>query len=94
MTDSLRPPTKWYTTVKDWTLGATPQPVEGAALTARELEVLRCVAQGKDNDRIADVLSIAEGTVKNHVVGIYAKLNMRSRAAAVAWAWQHKVMEK
>lgn len=75
--------------VTAWTEGATPQPTEVAALTPREREVLQLVAQGLDNARIAENLSIAEGTVKNHVAGIYGKLNVRSRAEAVAWAWQH-----
>jgi len=58
-------------------------------LTARELEVLQLVARGWSNTRIADELGIVEGTVKQHVSSIYTKLNVRSRAEAVAWAWQH-----
>ncbi len=61
---------------------------EGAGLTERELEVLRLMARGWDNRRIAQELVISEGTVKNHVTNIYAKLGVRSRAGAVAWAWQ------
>jgi len=51
-------------------------------------------AQGRDNARIADALCIAAGTVKNHVASIYAKLNVGSRAEAVAWAWQHGLMDE
>ena len=79
---------------KRWALGATPLPAEVAGLTDRELGVLRLMAQGRDNVRIADALCIAAGTVKNHVISIYAKLNVSSRAEAVAWAWQHKVVDE
>ena len=77
-----------------WALGATPLPAEVAGLTDRELGVLRLMAQGRDNVRIADALCIAAGTVKNHVISIYAKLNASSRAEAVAWAWQHGLMNE
>jgi len=56
-------------------------------LTAREKEVLRLIAKGYDNLKIADFLSISEGTVKNHVSNIYNKVGANSRAEAVAWAW-------
>ncbi|RLC65740.1 MAG: hypothetical protein DRI48_06355, partial [Chloroflexi bacterium] len=42
--------------------------------------------------RIAEELGIAAGTVKNHVTSIYVKSNVRSRAEAVAWAWEHGVV--
>jgi DNA-binding NarL/FixJ family response regulator len=54
--------------------------------------VLRLVAYGWDNARVADTLCITEGTVKQHVTSIYAKLNVHSRAEAVAWAWQQNLM--
>jgi DNA-binding NarL/FixJ family response regulator len=60
-------------------------------LTQREKEVLVFVAKGSDNVRIAESLSISEGTVKNHITNIYDKLGVQSRAEAVAWAWQHGV---
>ena len=62
------------------------------SLTEREVEVLRLLARGWDNARIAEELVVSEGTVKNHVTSIYAKLNVHSRAQAVAWAWEHGVM--
>lgn len=67
---------------------------ELVGLTEREVEVLRLVAQGWDNQRIADELSISEGTVKNHVTNLYDKLGVHSRAEAVAWAWQQGLMHK
>jgi DNA-binding NarL/FixJ family response regulator len=65
---------------------------EVATLSAREREVLRLIAQGLDNPGIAAALFISDSTVKNHVTNIYAKLGVRSRAEAVAWAWQHGLM--
>ncbi len=58
-------------------------------LTDRENEVLNLMAKGHTNIQIADTLAIAEGTVKNHLVNIYQKLGVHSRAEAVAWVWQH-----
>lgn len=57
-------------------------------LTDRETEVLQLMAKGLANSQIADALAIAEGTVKNHLVNIYQKLGVHSRAEAVAWVWQ------
>ncbi len=65
---------------------------EAATLSAREREVLRLIAQGRDNAAVASGLFISENTVKNHVTNIFAKLGVKSRAEAVAWAWQHGLM--
>ncbi len=58
-------------------------------LSARELEVLRLVASGKTNKAIADALFLSEKTIDRHVSNIFVKLNVPSRAAATAWAYQH-----
>lgn len=55
-------------------------------LTARELQVLRAIAQGARSAQIASDLGIAERTVKAHLASIYQKLRVESRAAAVAIA--------
>ncbi|MCS7260039.1 MAG: response regulator [Anaerolineae bacterium] len=64
-------------------------------LTAREWEVLQLVARGLSNKEIAQVLVITPNTVKRHLKSIFAKLDVHTRAAAVAWATQrpsrHKV---
>ena len=66
-------------------LAATPQPVAAGTtpLTARELEVLRMLAEGAANKTIAWKLSISEHTVKFHVAQILAKLNAGTRTEAV-----------
>jgi DNA-binding CsgD family transcriptional regulator len=64
----------------------------GHGLTARELQVLRLVAAGKTNHAIATNLVLAEKTVDRHVSNIYTKLGVSSRAAATAYAYQHRLL--
>jgi DNA-binding NarL/FixJ family response regulator len=65
-----------------------PVPVspEPEPLTNRENAVLSLLAQGKANKEIADILFIAERTVKTHVSSILAKLGMQSRTQAALYA--------
>lgn len=58
-------------------------------LTPRELEVLAELATGKTNRAIAGALFISEKTVARHVSNIFAKLDLSSRAAATAFAYEH-----
>src|SRR5215472_12152321 len=51
----------------------------GAALSAREVEVLTLIASGKSNKEIAGLLFISEGTVKTHVLSIHEKLSVGDR---------------
>jgi DNA-binding NarL/FixJ family response regulator len=55
-----------------------------AALTAREIEVLRMLAEGLANKNIAWKLGISEHTVKFHIASIFSKLHVSTRAEAVA----------
>lgn len=59
-----------------------------SSLSARELEVLRLVAEGHSNTDIARRLHLSETTVKSHLAHIYPKLGVNSRTAAVAAAQQ------
>ena len=58
-----------------------PQPLV-VPLSERELDVLRLLAEGRSNREIAATLFLAEGTVKNHVTNVLAKLNARDRTQA------------
>lgn len=60
-------------------------------LTERESEVLDFLVKGYTNSQIAETLVIVEGTVKNHLVNIYQKLNVHSRAEAISWVLHHEV---
>jgi len=61
-------------------------------LTARELEVLRLLASGKSNREIASALVISEHTVARHVQNIFRKLDVPSRTAAGAFAFEHNLV--
>jgi len=62
-------------------------------LTDREVQILREVASGKTNRAIATDLFLSEKTVARHVANIFLKLNVSSRAAATAWAYEHDLVE-
>jgi DNA-binding NarL/FixJ family response regulator len=69
-----------------------PAAVDAGRLTGREVEVLRQVAAGKTNRAIAGELSISEKTVARHISNIFTKLDLSSRAAATAYAYEHKLL--
>ena len=81
-------------------LGAAPAEREAAALispaypgglTAREAEVLRLVAAGKTNPQIAAELYLSDKTIARHLSNIFTKLNVTSRTAAAAFAYEHHI---
>jgi DNA-binding CsgD family transcriptional regulator len=69
-----------------------PAEGDGHGLTARELEVLRLLASGHTNKAIAARLVLSERTVDRHVSNIFAKLRVPSRAAATAYAYEHRLL--
>ncbi len=67
--------------------GATPAPAGASEeLTARELEVLHLLAQGLNNNAIAETLSISDRTVQAHLTNIFSKMHVSSRLEAVLTA--------
>ncbi len=71
-------------------VGADTPPAQ--ELTERELEVLRLVAGGYSNREISGILSLVEGTVKNHVSTILVKLGARDRTNAVLRALHERIL--
>jgi len=67
-------------------------PPARSALTSRELEVLRLLADGASNPDISKTLSISRRTAEHHVEHILAKLNVTSRTGAVAYALTHELL--
>ena len=69
--------------------GAAPTP---AGLTAREIEVLRLVTEGRTNREIAKALRLSDHTVRRHLQNIFNKIGVSSRAAATAFAFQRDLV--
>jgi DNA-binding CsgD family transcriptional regulator len=73
-------------------LHAEASPAAGGALTGREVEVLRLIATGATNRTIAGRLGISDKTVARHISNIFTKLDLPSRAAATAYAYEHHLV--
>jgi DNA-binding NarL/FixJ family response regulator len=73
-------------------LAGKKAPARPHGLTPRELEVLRLVASGKTNKGIAAELFLSEKTVDRHVSNILTKLDVASRTAAAAFAFEHQLL--
>lgn len=71
-----------------------PTPSAGKeTLTARELDVLRCLANGMTNREIAEKLIISETTVKTHISSILSKLHLTDRTQAALYAVREKLLD-
>jgi DNA-binding CsgD family transcriptional regulator len=72
--------------------GNRPASTPSHPLTARELQVLRLIVAGKTNKAIAASLFLSLRTIDRHVSNIFSKLDVPSRAAATAYAYDHKLL--
>ena len=63
-------------------------------LTDREMEVLKWIATGKNNQEIAEILVISEKTVKSHITNILNKLHLSDRTQAAVYAWQEGIVRR
>lgn len=61
-------------------------------LTNREEEIMALIGQGLTNKQIAKTFELTEGTVKNHLVNIFGKLQVKNRVQAIVVAKQHKLI--
>ncbi len=73
--------------------GVAPDESIVESLSEREQEVLRLLAHGLTNTEIAEKLFLAEGTVRNYVSAIRAKLNVTDRTQAAAVAWRYGLVK-
>jgi DNA-binding NarL/FixJ family response regulator len=78
------------TTYRNAAAPSATKPV--ADVTARELDVLKLIAKGYSNAEIADALGISNVTVKSHIGRIFVKLDLRDRAAAIVYAYDHGIV--
>jgi non-specific serine/threonine protein kinase len=77
------------TSVREITGLDGPAAIAKAGLTARELEVLRLIVEGRSNAEIAEMLYISPRTAATHVGNMFRKLGVSSRAAATSYALRH-----
>src|SRR5579885_1285539 len=80
------------TSAKSPTQSVRDAEIPPSELTAREIEVLRLIAQGATNREIATQLVISEGTVKNHISHMLSRLGLRDRTQAAIYAREHGLL--
>ena len=71
---------------------SSPPHANPAGLTVREVEVLRLIAQGKTTREIANKLTLSARTVQRHISNLYAKINVRNRVEATAFAQENPLI--
>jgi response regulator RpfG family c-di-GMP phosphodiesterase/DNA-binding CsgD family transcriptional regulator len=70
-----------------------PSSVWPAGLTDREVEVLRAITRGLANKQIARELHISQATVHTHVINLYGKIGVNTRAGATLFAFEHELID-
>ena len=60
-----------------------------AALSKREIEVLKLLASGKNNQEISRSVHLSTGTVRNYITNILSQLDVRDRVQAILWAQKY-----
>ncbi len=79
---------RWIDEVRAFLPNASPHSADPlfAALTTRQRELLELIAQGRDNAQIAATLGLSEKTVRNHITGIFSRLEVETRSQAIVLA--------
>jgi NarL family two-component system response regulator LiaR len=80
--------------IKEFRSGAVDKSSPFSILTDREMEVLKLIAKGHTNTKIAEELVITVGTVKGHVSNILSKLHLADRTQAAVYAWQKGIVRR
>ena len=80
--------------IKAFRSGAADKSSPFTLLTDREMEVLKLIAKGHTNTKIAEELIITVGTVKGHVSNILSKLHLADRTQAAVYAWQQGIVRR
>jgi DNA-binding NarL/FixJ family response regulator len=75
--------------VENLVLRAEQDDSDAPPLTERESQIIRLIAQGWDNARIAEELCLSEQTIRNYVSRLYGKIGVQTRAEAVVWGRDH-----
>ncbi len=80
--------------IKEFSRGEIDKSSPFSILTEREMEVLKLIARGHTNSKIAEDLVITIGTVKGHVSNILSKLHLADRTQAAVYAWQQGIVRR
>jgi NarL family two-component system response regulator LiaR len=80
--------------IKEFHGGAADESSPFSILTEREMQVLKLIARGYTNNKIAEELVITVGTVKGHVSNILSKLHLADRTQAAVYAWQEGIVRR
>lgn len=80
--------------IKEFRSGPADKSSPFSLLTEREMEILKLIARGHTNRRIAEELVVAVGTVKGHVSNILSKLHLADRTEAAVYAWQEGIVRR
>jgi NarL family two-component system response regulator LiaR len=80
--------------IKEFRSGDPGRTSPFTVLTEREMEVLKLLARGHSNSKIAGELVITVGTVKGHVSNILGKLHLADRTQAAVYAWQEGIVRR
>lgn len=80
--------------IKEFRVGDPDRQKLFTDLTEREMEVLKLIAGGYSNQKIADQLVISVGTVKGHVSNILSKLHLADRTQAAVYAWKEGLIQR
>jgi NarL family two-component system response regulator LiaR len=80
--------------IKEFRVGDPDRQSLFTDLTEREMEVLKLIAAGHSNQKIADQLVISIGTVKGHVSNILSKLHLADRTQAAVYAWKKGLIQR